>query len=319
MATASNSIDYPRPMIRTVMNRADWAILLVLALIWGAAFFFIRVAVREVPPMTYVAARLALGALGLWLFLRWRGTPLRLPAKVWGSMVVLALLNNAIPFVLIGWAEIRIASGLAAILNATTPIWGVLVAHFWTEDERLTGRKLLGVLLGFAGVAVMIGEGLAGSFGGHAIAEVVCIAGALSYAIAGVWARRYKAMQIPPATVTMGQLVAGAVVMLPLALIVDRPWLEPVPSAAAIGAIAALALVCTAFAYILYFRLIDSAGATNALLVTLLVPPVAILLGAAFLGESLAAQDFAGLALIAVGLAAIDGRLISFLGRQQAA
>jgi drug/metabolite transporter (DMT)-like permease len=308
-----------RPMIRTVMNRADWLILLVLALIWGAAFFFIRIAVREIPPITYVWARLALATVGLWLFLRWRGIPLQLPRSVWVSMVVLALLNNTIPFVLIGWAETRVASGLAAILNATTPIWGVLFAHVWTRDERLSARKLLGVLLGFIGVGVMVGPALFGSLGGNAVAELACIVGALSYAVAGVWARRFKAMGLPPATVTMGQLAAGALVMLPLALAVDRPWLQPMPSATAVGAVAALALVCTAFAYVLYFRLIDSAGATNALLVTLLVPPVAILLGSLFLSESLAPRDFAGLGLIALGLAAIDGRLFSALGRTRQA
>jgi drug/metabolite transporter (DMT)-like permease len=274
---------------------------------------FIRVAVREIPPITYVWARLALATAGLWLFLRWRGISVAIPRRAWLAITVLAVLNNAIPFVLIGWGETRIASGLAAILNATTPIWGVLVAHVWTHDERLTPGKVVGVLVGLAGVAVMIGPTIIGQIGDNSVAEFACVAGALSYAVAGVWARRFKAMGLRPTSVTLGQLAAGAIAMLPLALVVDRPWSLPLPSASAVAAVAALALLCTAFAYILYFRLIDSAGATNALLVTLLVPPVAILLGGVFLSESLEPRDFAGLGLIALGLAAIDGRLVSLL------
>lgn len=303
--------EHARAMIRTVMNRSDWATLLALALIWGCAFFFISVAVSDVAPFTYVWLRLSLAAAALWLFLWWRGTALALPRSAWGAILVLALFNNAIPFVLFGWGQTQIASGLASILNATTPLWGVIVAHLFTTDERISGRKLAGVLVGFAGVAVMLGPALLGSIGSDALAQLACLTAALCYAVAGVWARRFKRIGVPPEAVATAQLSAGALVMLPLAALVDEPWLQGLPSAGAIGAILALALVCTAFAYVLYFRLIDSAGATNALLVTLLVPPVAILLGALFLGEMLHPLDFAGLALIGLGLATIDGRLLS--------
>jgi drug/metabolite transporter (DMT)-like permease len=249
----------------------------------------------------------------MWLFLAWRREPIGLPPAVWRSILVLALLNNIVPFILFGWGQTQIASGLASILNATTPIWGVVVAHLYTRDERLTGRKLAGVLLGFAGVTVMIGPALLTTLGGDTLAQLACVTAALCYALAGVWARRFRAMGLPPVAVTTGQLTAGALMMLPLALLVDRPWLQALPSAGAIAAIVGLALVCTSFAYILYFKLIDSAGATNALLVTLLVPPIAILLGALFLGEVIGPRDLAGLALIAIGLAAIDGRLFARL------
>lgn len=309
--------DYRGGMIRTQMNGADWAILVALAVIWGGAFFFISVAVSSVPPLTYVWLRLSLAAAALWLFLSWRGEALGLPRGVWGSMLLLALLNNVIPFALFGWGQTHIASGLAAILNATTPIWGVVVAHLFTRDERMTPAKIAGVLLGFGGVAMMIGPSLLSNLGNGAIAQLACVAASLSYALAAVWARRFKAMRLAPMAVTTGQLTVGAMVMLPVALIVDQPWLNPLPSAGAWASILALALVCTAFAYVLYFRLIDSAGATNALLVTLLVPPTAILLGSAFLGEALAPQDFLGLGLIALGLAAIDGRAISAIRPRQ--
>jgi drug/metabolite transporter (DMT)-like permease len=300
---------YAAPMINNVMNGREWAILLALAVIWGGAFFFIKVAVTHVDPLTYVWLRLTIAAIALWLVLRWQRDRLNLPREVWGAILVLALLNNVIPFALFGWGQMHIASGLASILNATTPIWGVIVAHLLTRDERMTPLKLLGVLIGFGGVATMIGPGLLSGLGVDYLGQLACLAGAFCYALAGVWARRFKTLGITPIKVAAGQLITGAAMMAPVALIVDQPWLQPLPPLEAWGAIVALALVCTSFAYILYFKLIGSAGATNALLVTLLVPPTAILLGGLFLGEQLTGGQFAGLGLIALGLAAIDGRL----------
>jgi drug/metabolite transporter (DMT)-like permease len=306
-----------RPVIRTMMNRSDWLILLTLALIWGGAFFFIGVAVRHVPPLTYVWLRLTIAAAAMWIYIKARGGSVGLPREVWGAIVLLAVLNNALPFALFGWGQTHIASGLASILNATTPIWGVVVAHIFTSDERLSPRKLAGVLLGFGGVATMIGPSLISHIGTNAVAQLACVAASLSYALAAVWARRFRRIGVSPLDVTTGQLSAGALIMLPVSMIVDQPWTHAFPPVSAWAAITALALLCTAFGYVLYFRLIDHAGATNALLVTLLVPPVAILLGAMFLAETLAPQDFIGLGLIAFGLAAIDGRLVSLVSRRR--
>jgi drug/metabolite transporter (DMT)-like permease len=169
------------------------------------------------------------------------------------------------------------------------------------------------VLLGFGGVATMIGPALLANIGTDALAQLACVSASLSYALAAVWARRFRRMGVSPLSVTTGQLTAGAAMMLPFALLVDQPWTHALPPLSAWGAITALALLCTAFGYVLYFRLIETSGATNALLVTLLVPPVAIVLGALFLNETLAVQDFLGLGLIALGLAAIDGRALSLL------
>ena len=304
------------PMIRTRMNRADWSTLMILALIWGGAFFFIGVAVRHVPPLTYVWLRLTIAAAAMLVYMAVRREPLGLPRSVWASIILLSLLNNVIPFALFGWSQQHIASGLASILNATTPIWGVIVAHFLTRDERMTALRSAGVLLGFGGVATMIGPSLFSTIGGGALPQLACITASLSYALAAVWARRFRRIGVSPLSVTTGQLSVGALMMLPVALLFDRPWEAPLPPLTAWGAIVALALLCTAFGYVLYFRLIDRAGATNALLVTLLVPPTAILLGGLFLGEQLAARDFLGLALIALGLAEIDGRLLSGLRRR---
>jgi len=301
---------YASSMINQEMTGREWAILLFLAVIWGGAFLFIGIAVRHVEPLTYVWLRLTIAAGAMWLFLKLRGGKLGLPREVWGSILLLALLNNALPFTLFGWGQTHIASGLASILNATTPIWGVLVAHLFTQDERMSPRKVAGVLLGFGGVATMIGPTLLADVGTDALAQLACIMASLSYAIAAVWARRFRRMGLSPLSVTTGQLSAGALMMLPMAIFIDQPWTQPLPPLSAWAAIAALAVFCTALGYVLYFRLIDSAGATNALLVTLLVPPFAILFGSLFLDEVLAPQDFAGLALIALGLAAIDGRVL---------
>src|SRR5690348_15377664 len=314
LAEAADAASGDKPnMIRTTMNRGDWLLLLTLAAIWGGAFFFIDVAVQHVPPLTYVWLRVTIAAAAMWTYVKVRGGKLGLPRQVWGAIVVLAILNNALPFALFGWSQTHIASGLASILNATTPIWGVVVAHFFTRDERMTPRRISGVALGFGGVATMIGPALLSDIGTSALAELACVTASLSYALAAVWARRFRRIGVAPIAVTTGQLTAGALIMLPVSMIVDQPWTDPLPPLSAWAAITALALFCTAFGYVLYFRLIDRAGATNALLVTLLVPPVAILLGALFLSETLAPQDFIGLGLIALGLAAIDGRLVSYL------
>jgi drug/metabolite transporter (DMT)-like permease len=297
--------------VKRSMSGADWAILLLLSVIWGGSFFFIELAIPAVAPLTLVLIRVALAAAMLWAWLLARREPLAMPSGAALAFLVLGLLNNVVPFVLFAWAQERIDGGLASILNATTPIWGVLVAHLFTADEKATPAKIAGVLLGFGGVALMIGLDALGDVGAGLIAQLACLVATLCYALAGVWARRFRPMGIPPLAVSTGQLTASAIVMLPLVLVFEPPWLSPPPTALAWAALVALALICTSLAYILYFRLLASAGATNSLLVTFLIPVTAILLGALILGERLAPRHFAGMALIATGLAAIDGRLFS--------
>jgi drug/metabolite transporter (DMT)-like permease len=305
-------------MINPTMNRADWAILLFLSVLWGGSFFFIEIALPTTPPFTLVLIRVAIAAAMLWVWLLAKRERLALPPGAALAFLILALLNNVVPFVLFAWAQEEINGGLASILNATTPIWGVLVAHLFTADEKANPAKVAGVLLGFAGVAVMIGADLLGDIGDAAWAQLACLFATLCYALAGVWARCFRAMGVPPVAVATGQLTAAAIVMLPLMLLFEPPWLQPAPSAAAWAALVALALFCTSLAYILYFRLLASAGATNSLLVTFLIPVTAILLGALILSERLEPRHFAGMALIGLGLAAIDGRLFRRLMRQPA-
>ena len=296
------------PLPARTMGRAEWLLLGSLALIWGSAFLFIKVAVASFDPLTYVWLRLTIAASALVIFARIAGHRLTFPAIVWASVALLALLNNVVPFLLFGWGQRHIASGLAAILQATTPIFGVLVAHIATRDEKLTRARLAGVVVGFVGVATMIGPQIAGDGGNHLLAQLACLFASLLYAFAGIFARRFQAMGVNPMQLATAQFIAGAVMLSPVALTLGQP-LDALPtSPAAWGAVIALAIVCSAFAYVLFFRLIERAGATNSLLVTLLVPPVAILVGAAVLGEQLGIEQLAGLVLIGVGLAVIDGR-----------
>lgn len=291
------------------MSGRDWAMLTALSVIWGGSFFFTGIAVKELPPLTIVAARVGLAALALLVGLRIAGIPMPRSPKVWAAFFGMGLMNNMIPFSLIVWGQGHVASGLASILNATTPLFGVVVAHLLTRDERMTGGRLAGTIVGFAGVALMIGPSALSGLGSHLMAELAVLGAALSYSLAGIFGRRFKAMGINPIVTATGQISASAVLMIPLALFIDKPWTLPIPSVPTIAAIVAIALISTALAYIIFFRILASAGATNLMLVTFLIPVSAILLGWLFLGEVLAMQHFIGMATIVAGLVLIDGRL----------
>ncbi|MEO0995384.1 MAG: DMT family transporter [Pseudomonadota bacterium] len=270
----------------------------------------VGIAVAELPPFTIVTLRVALAAATLWLVLRITGRAVPVAGAVWLAFFGMGLLNNAIPFSLIVWGQTQIASGLASILNATTPIFTVLVAHFLTADERLSGAKLAGVALGFAGVAVMIGWDALSGLGAAVLAQVAILGAALSYAFAGVFGRRFRAMGIDPVVTAFGQVTASSAMLLPVALVLEAPWRLPMPGAEVIAAVVALAVLSTAAAYVLFFRILAAAGATNLLLVTFLIPPSAILMGWLVLSETLRLQHGLGLLLILAGLAAIDGRVL---------
>lgn len=291
-----------------VMTGLEWAMLLALAAIWGASFFFNDVAVREVPVLTVVLARVALAAIILLAVLRLRGERMPRDRRVWLAFFGMGLLNNAIPFTLIVWGQQHIASGVASILNASTPFFAVLLAHFLTQDEQMTRNRLAGVVIGFAGVAVMMGTGALRDLGIHVTAQIMCLLGAVSYAVAGIFGRRFRALGVSPMSTATGQVIASSLILLPLVMVVDRPWTLPAPGWGAIGALIGVAAISTALAYTLYFRILSTAGATNLLLVTLLVPVSAILLGTLILGEALLVRHLWGMALIAAGLGVIDGR-----------
>ncbi|MDP1964547.1 MAG: DMT family transporter [Reyranella sp.] len=289
------------------MRAREWSLLVLLSILWGGSFFFAKVALAELGPFTIVFFRVALAALALNIVASAIGASLWRAGTPWRQLLVMGALNNALPFSLIFWGQTTITSGLASILNATTPLFTAVVAHIFTRDERMTVRKLVGVLAGLAGVAILIGPDLGGSLWG----QIACLAAALSYAFAGIYGRRFKALGVQPLQAAAGQLTASAILILPIMLLVEPAWTAP--SAVTWGAVASLALLSTALAYVIYFRILAAAGATNLLLVTFLIPVTAILLGAAFLGERLELRQFAGMGLIGLGLAAIDGRIAARL------
>jgi drug/metabolite transporter (DMT)-like permease len=289
------------------MTLSTWGLLILLGLIWGGSFFFGRIAVLHVPPMTLVLFRVSLAAIALHLaFARMPGF-YRTLVSHWRALLVMGLINNAIPFTLIFAGQTEIGSGLASIFNATTPLWAVLVAQVFTTDEKITAAKLIGCALGLAGMVMLIGPAALGIAGSPLWAKLAVVGAAISYGFAASFGKRFKG--ISPRVTATGQLTASTLIMLPLALVVDQPWALPVPPLDVIAAILALALVSTAFAYILFFRILSVAGATSASLVTLLGPPAAILLGILFLGETLSLTEALGLGLIALGLLSLDNRL----------
>jgi drug/metabolite transporter (DMT)-like permease len=301
--------------IHRSMTALEWALLLGLSVLWACSFFFNAVALKEIPPLTVALLRVAFAAVILLVALRAIGIKMPAHRRIWAAFFSMGLLNNALPFGLIVWGQTHIASGLASILNATTPLATVLVAHFLTADEKMTGNRLAGVIVGLLGVVVMIGPEVLQGFGVNVAAQLACLAAALSYAFAGVFGRRFKRLGVAPMITATGQVIASTVILLPVALMVDRPWLLAIPSLPAWGAIAGIALLSTALGYVIYFRILASAGATNLLLVTFLIPVSAILLGSLVLGERLDAKHFAGMALIGAGLLAIDGRMFALLRR----
>lgn len=290
-----------------MMSPWDWGQLLLLGAIWGGSFFFARVAVAEIHPLSLVLFRVAIAAIALQVYLGVRGPSFRLALPWVGSFFVLALLNNVIPFSLIFTGQTELGAGLASVLNATTPFWTAVVANIATSDEKLSWNKVAGILLGIAGTAVMIGPGLLAGIGGPVWAKLALVGASLSYAFALIWARRFRG--VPPVVVAAAQLLCSTIVMIPVVLATNGAEGLFSASPHVWAAVFALALLSTAFAYILYFNVLASAGATNASLVTLIVPMSAIVLGALFLGERLELFEFAGMALIGLGLVTIDGRI----------
>lgn len=291
------------------MSTTDWATLLALALLWGGSFFFIEIALRGFDPLTLVFARTAMGAAILWGVALLSGKSFPRDLATWRGLLAQALLNNVVPLILFSWGQTQISGGLAAIFNATTPVWGVLIAHAWIAGERLTVARAVALALGVAGVAVTVGGDALRGLGAHLLPQLACLVGAFSYSVASILGRRFSAAGVDPIVTAAGSLAMAALVTLPLMLGMGQPWNAAPPSLASWGALAALGILSSALGFLLYYRLLASAGATNTMLVTFLIPITPIVLGWLVLGEKLAPQHFLGLGLIACGLVALDGRL----------
>ena len=294
--------------IRARMSGREWGLMLLLSALWGGSFFFIGTAVRDMPVLTIVLLRVALAAAALWIVVLATGRRVPRGAATWGAFLVMGLLNNVIPFALIVWGQKQIPSGLASILNASTPLWTVLVAGALLSDERASVRKLAGVVMGLGGVAVMMGIDVIG--GQHPLLpQLAVVCASISYGFSAWWGRRFRQIGVDPMVTAAGMLTASTLVLaIPVLALNGPPVGYPATSWAAV---AALALLSSALAYVIYFRILASAGATNISLVTFLVPVSAILLGWLFLDERLGFAQLIGMALIGAGLALIDGRLFA--------
>ncbi|MGB1331007.1 MAG: DMT family transporter [Paracoccaceae bacterium] len=295
------------------MDAYDWVMLITLATVWGGSFLFNAILVAELPVITIVAIRVTVAALALWGFVRVTGRKIPTTPQVWGALLILGVLNNAIPFSLIVQGQTQITSGLASILNATTPFFTILVAGFFLTDERFSVLRVLGVVVGFSGVILMVGPEALGSLGADFWAQLCALGAALSYGFASVFGRRFRELKVDPVMVATGQVTMSSLVLWPIALWIDGPQDILGLSFNAAASMFGLAVLCTSFAYILYFRILERAGATNISLVTFLVPISAIILGVLVLGESIFIKEIIGMTLIGLGLAIIDGRLFQRL------
>lgn len=289
------------------MASQDWALLIILSLLWGGSFFLAKIAVTELPPLTIALCRVVLAAIALHIvriILAIR-TPLNI--EFWRDAFIMGLLNNVIPFSLIFWGQREIGAGLASILNATTPLFTVIVAHFFTTDEKADLRKIIGVLAGIIGVAVMISSDVIAGLDDHIWAQLAVLAAALSYGFASIFGRRFRVH--PPLVVASGQLTGSSVLLLLPAILIDQPWKFTIPGWHTVISVICIALFSTALAYVIFFRVLRRAGSTNVSLVTLLIPPSALMLGILFLNEEITPHRLAGMGLIGFGLLLLDGRL----------
>ena len=295
------------------MDAFDWVMLITLATVWGGSFLFNAILVTELPVLTIVAIRVTVAALALWGFMYATGRKIPTSLHVWGALLILGVLNNAIPFSLIVQGQTQITSGLASILNATTPLFTIVVAGIFLMDERFSVLRVLGVIVGFSGVILMVGADALGGLGADFWAQLCALGAAFSYGFASVFGRRFRELRVDPVMVATGQVTMSSLVLWPIALWIDGTQDIVNMSLNAALSMFGLAVLCTSFAYILYFRILERAGATNISLVTFLVPISAIILGVLVLGEQIYIKEIIGMTLIGVGLAIIDGRLIKRL------
>lgn len=287
------------------MRPRDWLLLVLLSVLWGSSFFFVAIGLRDFPPLTLVLARVGIASLVLVVLIYLLGYQLPNTPKDWRCFSVLALLNNIIPFSLIFIGQTIISTALAAVLNATTPLFTLILARF-VIGEPLHGHKFVGIGLGIAGVAVLTGPDLVAANRSSLLGAACVLAAALSYGLSALWMRRLT--HVPPLVAAGAQVSCSTIVLLPFAALIDRFWELPVPTASGILAVLGLAVLATALAYIVFFRISATAGPSNVMLVTLLIPVTATALATLLLGEQIASHQVFGALAIATGLLVIDGR-----------
>jgi drug/metabolite transporter (DMT)-like permease len=281
--------------------------LLLLGALWGASFLFIKLGLESFPPLTLVSLRLLGAAVLLYALLRMRGLRLPTTRRGWGDLVFIGVAGTLLPWLLITWGEQHISSGLASILNATTPLFSILLAYVWTREEQLSPLRTAGVLLGFVGVVVAVGPDDLNLASAGTQGELAVLGAAALYGVAAIYGRRaFRGM--PPLVPATGQMITGSIALVPIALLVDGPPTSA-PTAAAIGGVVGLTLIGTVFAYILYYWLLERLGAARASMVTYLLPPFALLYGWLWLSEPLHANTLLGLGLVVAGILVANGVL----------
>ncbi|WP_207459756.1 EamA family transporter [Azospirillum sp. SYSU D00513] len=281
---------------------ADLGLLLLLATLWGASYSFIKVGVETIPPVTLIAGRTLIAGLLLLAVIRWRGSALPRDRATWTRFLVQACLNSVLPFTLIAWAERTVEAGLAAILNAGTPIFAFLLTAAVTRHEAVTARKSFGVLAGLAGISLIVGVQAFGGLGRNLLAQLAIVAATVCYAGAAIFGRGFKGLD--PVMPAAGSLLCGAALLIPVSLVVDAPW-GLRPSAESMVALAALSVFSTAFAFVLYFRLVNRLGSVGTTAQAYLRVPIGVAIGMAFLGESPSPTAWAGLVLVIAGVLAM--------------
>lgn len=293
----------------------DWLLIGLLAFIWGGSFLFGRILMIEWPPFTVVFLRVFIAALTLWVFVLLTARSFPKERKILSAIMIMGILNNVIPFSLILIGQQEIGSGLAAVVNAMTPIWTLIIANQFTADEKFSTNRVFGVMFGFLGVATLIGADFIQGLTSSAWAQGAVLGATISYGFAGVWGKRFKGQD--PIIISTGQLTASSLVMLPLIFLLEDPLSLSKPNLEMIVALFGLAIICTAFAYVLFFKILSNVGATNVSLVTFLVPVSAIILGILWLGETLTTSNIAGMILIIIGLSLVDGRIVKMIKLRQ--
>lgn len=297
------------------MSLTEWAMVLATGVFFGSSFVFINVAVESLPPLSVAAGRALVAGVFIWAFLRLAGEKLPRPGRDWGPLLIIGLLTGAIPFATIAFGQRYIESGLAGILFGAIPVFAIFLTHFLVAGERLSANKLLGGFTGLAGVVIVVGPGALGGIGDQLVGQAVTLIAALSYTLGVIYGRLRP--QVTPRLPAAGQNLGGAFFLVPLSLAIDAPWTLS-PGSDALWALLAMGVLSTAIPALLLFRLIKTAGATNASLATFFIPVAAVVIGWAALGEHLHWTALAGLAVILAGAAIVNGRLRVFANAEAA-
>ena len=289
------------------MTPHTWLLMLTLGLIWGGTFFLSEILLLELSPFQIVFHRVSIAALIMVLYLKIKGIALPKDGRTWAALAVMGLLNNAIPFSAIVFGQQYITGGMASILNSTTAFFGVMLSGLILKEEAITAPKFIGVIMGILGVAMIMGFDTLSSLSLTNIGQILIMVSSISYAFAGIWGK-FQVKNLGVEVTATGMLITSSVWMFILSTTVEGLPFEALSMRSALS-ILTFAILCTAVAYLLYFAILNQAGAANLTLVTIIIPPFALILDAVALGEMVSLQEILGFLVISMGLLVISGKL----------